>query len=655
MVVENQSVYEELLARAIDSQSILEKKETDLKDKSKQKTRRQTPLVNAGYAVRVLSISHAIRSFVSYHKFLSSSQRQGQAQTRKGPKRRIRIVFLGCGVDVIGIWSRSLVQNNDNILLTVIEIDKLEICSIKKEMITSKGMVKNLVEHAYNSTTEEANVKRYYSGNIVVSPHESSANYNDDCCDYVLIPGDLMDTSTLEPILLLDNKYDEENVPTLVVSELVLSYISPSCTKQLLQWCSNRLCVTNDSAFVSLEPLGFSGMLSQQPPKLESNNNCETIVTVEEGYRRDYCQKFHNKMEHGRSSTKIENQTALLPCNGLFHPVASSAEEFSCTMRNCGFDRTSSTTNLGTISSIAASWVSNSKCDNNILLCPDVFDEHAALIMHLQSYGFACGLVATQTQERKDHTDFSLFRRLLCPWERRRPDLALVKSGLPIMDLRGGILYDEIEVGDEASVRRLFQDTYNKEYTDKYPAIRKMVRGALNHDLRETVLSNVNGGSQLSQVTLSSDSTIGEFYRSSGGIFLVAAKYAGQYLPHSGIGDTTDSHPIQSKVRQIVGCVGIRLGKNEGPSRNFEILRLAVAAEHRGQGIGKALLRSVEAYTIQRWKNQQHKRLRFVANTLTILEDASKLYERFGYKAETDTSLGNTLVLRSYTKDVQID
>lgn len=660
IVVDHQDVYKEFLLRAVDSSSSVEEEsESDSTQNAKIRTRRQTPLVNAGYASRVLSISYAIRSFVSYHKLVVSST-------------KIRIVLLGCGVDVIGLWARSLVQTDGNTMaVRVIEIDKAEVCSIKRKMIVDQGMVNNLVERCTHesSGTNEAPT-RYYTGSIVLpsslsnkSGNTHRENCNDDCFDYVLIPGDLNDTSKLESIICSNSNCQKEEVPTLVVSELVLSYLPPSSTDRLLRWCADRLCTTSDSALISLEPLGSPRVSSETSASTKPNSGgSERVISVEEGYQRDYCKKFNDKMERGRSTNRKADQMALLPSNALFHPIGSSTEKISSRLKEVGFSGASSTTSLGVISSVAAASASKSQSNDTAktLVCPEIFDEHAALILHLQSYAFACGFIAPQAQPSTD----LLFRRLMCPWVRganRGPDLAMMRSGLPIVDPGGGIVYNEIEVSDETSVRSLFQNTYDKNYTDKYPAIRKMVKAALNNDMRATAVASMTtesngviGNCQGSQNASSeSPSAIGDFYRSSGGIFIVAVKCTPQASSKDKIECQDDDHSKQSKIRQVVGCVGIRSheGKDTNSSRTLEIFRLAVAANHRGQGIGRNLLRSVEAYAQEKWKKQQHVNLKFVANTLTILEDAASLYEKCGYRTEKDTRLGDMLVLRTYTKE----
>ena len=132
IVVGNQDVYERLLRLA-------------------SKGRLLTSLVNAGYVSRVLSISHMIQSFIAYHKFMASSSAQ--------KKQKLRIVLLGCGIDVIGLWAHSLLRKDNKcnlgdddsaslLSITIVEIDTPEICSIKRSILTDQGIVSNLVERS---------------------------------------------------------------------------------------------------------------------------------------------------------------------------------------------------------------------------------------------------------------------------------------------------------------------------------------------------------------------------------------------------------------------------------------------------------------------------------------------------------------------------
>jgi len=662
IVVENQDVYERLLLRATNLSSLSigdyreeveEKSSSPIIDKviesctslemktnqhkrDKVKTKRQTPLVNAGYASRVLSISYTIRSFISYHEFMGlpfsvqQEQLKGGREKIRPRQRRIRLVFLGCGVDVIGFWARSLllpkeVDDNEDkqsppLSVTIVEVDTPEVVSIKKKMILSNGgMVKNLTEHCYDLH----GTSFYYTGDLIVpsskpsSPSPSSENKND--YDYVLVPADLKDTSTLEVIV----EIEEDDIPTLVISELVLSYLPPPSTDQLLRWCSDRLCRTSDSALISLEALGFDTTVSVRG----SNGG---IISVADGYRREYCRRFDEKMKLGKR---------LSSSNSLFHPIGSSTEQVSIRLRKAGFSEASSAANLGVVASVAAAAVSSTS--KTPLICPEIFDEHAAFSLHLLSYVLVCGLIDISQQkmnQSEDPIDFSLLRSLLCPWERPNA-LAFVRAGLPIIDLRKGIAYTEIESIDEGQVRDMFKSTYDI-YKDDYPAIRKMVKGVLNNDLMKTTTTNYNS------------SAISDYYRSLGGVFLVAVRYtdSSSLKYDNDDGNNDDTKKIHQNCRKVVGCVGIRSceAKDADASRTLEIFRLAVDINYRGQGIARNLLQAVERYALEQRRNHS---LKFVANTLTILNAAADLYESCGYQAEKEKPLGNKLLMRKYVKE----
>ncbi|OEU10520.1 hypothetical protein FRACYDRAFT_247061 [Fragilariopsis cylindrus CCMP1102] len=699
IVVEKQEVYEELLLRAINPSSSsvpgrYEKKEKEGEEKlssSKRsnnptKLRRQTPLVNAGYASRVLSISYSIRSFILYHEFMYSSC---SASVQQQKQRNIRIVFLGCGVDVIGLWARCLSSSSLNV--TIVEVDTPEVCSIKRKMLSDRRMVKNLTaEHRHRgrddvvvdgtnyyshddadktkeleSESEYGTTTLYYTGKIVhplslssssiTSSTPLSSNINDPSLspdennnkDYILVPADLNDTSTLEVILGING--EDDDIPTLVISELVLCYLPPPSTDRLLKWCSDRLCRTPDSALISLEPLGFDNSTMTSSTTRTSGDDDGIIISVEDGYRRDYCQKFDDKMKRGKSTKGIDANQLSSSFDSLFHPIGTSIEKVSCKIRKARFSEASSATSLGVVASIAAAAAAastNSK--SKTLICPEIFDEHAALVLHLQSYVFSCGLTGNNP----------LFRRLLCPWEQPNA-FAFVRAGLPIIDPRKEILYTEIEIIDESQVRGMFQTTYDS-YTKEYSAIRKMVKGVLNKDLRETetttataVIKKDDDGSINSDECTLKASAISNFYRSSGGIFLVAVRYTDLLsMKHDGDDDNENmiNNTEHKRLRHVVGCVGIRSceAKDIDASRTLEIFRLAVDANHRGQGIARNLLQAAELYVQEQRRN---KCLRFVANTLTILDAATGLYESCGYQAEKDLPLGSKLVMRTYIKE----
>jgi len=321
----------------------------------------------------------------------------------------------------------------------------------------------------------------------------------------------------------------------------------------------------------------------------------------------------------------------------LFHPIGSSTEQVSIRIRKAGFSEASSAANLGVVASVAAA----SSTSRTPLNCPEIFDEHAAFFLHLLSYVIVCGLVDIsqhRIHKSEGFKDFSLLRSLLCPWERPNA-LAFVRAGLPIIDLRKGIAYTEIEIIDEGQVRDMFQSTYDI-YKENYPAVRKMVKGVLKNELRETTTTKHNS------------SAISNYYRSSGGLFLVAVRYtdSSSLKYDQDDGDDDNIKKKHQNCRKVVGCVGIRSceAKDADASRTLEIFRLAVDINHRGQGIARNLLQAVERYALEQRRNRS---LKFVANTLTILNAAACLYESCGYQVEKEKPLGNKLLMRTYVKE----
>lgn len=664
IVVENPDAYKRLILRVAEKSSLPTTIIDDNDQPYQVKIRRQTPLVNAGYACRVLSISQTIRSFISYHKIMSY-QTKNTAQPRK---KQIRIVFLGCGVDVIGLWSRSLLSSEDNIDLQIVEIDTAEICSIKrKKILSDPGIISNITEHFHAAirktdlrSESECKKRCYYTGKINFPPSIQVSGVNTThICDYLLIPADLNDTSTMSIIVDIEEENDDD-IPTLVVSELVLSYLSPSSTDSLLRWCSENLCKTCDSAFVFLESIGISDSTG-------SNSGC--TISVEEGYRREYCKKFDDKMkrgmhskrkiQYGNNMSEKDHGKGLYSEQTFFHPIGGSLDDIKSVVHKAGFSGASSATTLGVVASFAVAATSTiTAAARKEWICPEIFDEHAALVLHLQSYVLACGLSKHVKKKSDNSEDFSLFRSFLCPWERPNA-LAFVRAGLPLVDSKKKTTYTEIEINDEGQVRDLFRNSYEK-YTDTYTAIRKMIKTVLKNELKETkstiVMKDKNGVADDNDDSQNSfpSSVISNYYRSFGGIFLVALQYYTDSLSISIHGDD-DGNIYQGSVgatnRKVVGCVGIRSceAKNSERGTTFEVFRLAVRTDHRGQGIAKDLLRAAERYMLE--KQRKYHRMKFVANTLTILNEAAGLYEACGYKVEEEKPLGSKLIMRTYTKE----
>ncbi|KAG7349179.1 leucine carboxyl methyltransferase [Nitzschia inconspicua] len=552
------------------------------------KRHRQTPLVHAGYASRVLTMSNAVRSFLSYQQQVGETAISGQ--------RSVQIVLLGCGVDVIGMWAA---QSTPELDVTIVEIDMPEVCQLKTEMSIGETMaVNNVTEHLTDTNLT------WYSAEIL-SPTSSNNHLNDSTKKqrYIMIPGNLKDPSMLDmvlhdPVLSLDAQ-----APTLFLSELVLAYLPAVDTDRLLSWCSDRF---SDSTFIALEPLGF-----EDP---NENDGHIKIIGVEEGYRRNYGKKFQQKLEKG-----LTQQDPAGGHDSLFHPLGTSLDNVTQRLLQSGFGYATATT-LGVAATIAAVTA------NDAMTCPELFDEHAALALHLRSYVLTCGF------SRKGSSGDELLRRIVCRWEENYA-LPQAMAGLPILNMECNTVISEIQVQDESTVREIFSETY-QEYMDEHPAIRKMVKGVLNKELKGTATYQHNFDDNPVQTkSFFHRSSIAERYQDTNGIFLVAVKYR------------LDSN-MKTPCRTVIGFVGIQSCQSKtSESGTMEIFRLVVDKQHQGQGIGRKLLEAVERYAVVNYQSSQ-----LVAKTPTILEAASRLYASCGYQVKCQKPLGSTLLYTTFVK-----
>ncbi|KAL3945337.1 MAG: hypothetical protein SGBAC_000613 [Bacillariaceae sp.] len=228
---------------------------------------------------------------------------------------------------------------------------------------------------------------------------------------------------------------------------------------------------------------------------------------------------------------------------------------------------------------------------------PEIFDEHLALALYLKSYAVAIGF-SPQTE--------GFLQRLVSPWQ--------FDNEIPpyISDFVGITV---IERSDEESVRNLVLQVYEDKF-EEYPAVRKMVTHMMNTDL---AISEGGVG----------EAAIASRYSDRGGIFLVAAQHSGAH-----------------SERNVVGCVGVRRWGQSSKLTKLEVVRLAVKASCRGQGIGRRLLQMVEKFATERYAPP----VTLIAQTITILDEAKRLYDTVGYDLEKESDLGGSLGMLTYTR-----
>lgn len=657
MVVEHHRVYQDMLdcvAETLWKQMYATTNESETSEitsssttartieRKKSNVKRQTPLINAGYAARVLAISYQLSSFIKYH---SCVQETNDGETER-PQFNAQIVVIGCGLDVISFWAAHVTNcNSSPCKLRVVEIDTPDVCALKRDVLDSASAAYRFetdgdkddvssTKHRKSQSTfcgtflrEELREKQsttgkhlYYGGMMCCCDDDCDKSPSSTSSfDYLLIPLDLTNSLDTIEMILKDNTGNDNRVPTFVLSELVLSYVPPEETDKILHWCAQHLCQLSGSILLALEPLGFG-------PSDKS-----TYLSVAEGYRRDYCEKFDNKMNRGTSKSnrntnqKDQNsQDNFQKKDGsFFYPIGCSKHDILKVLSKAGFGvHTSSVCDLGSASSVAAASLSN-PCRRG-WKCPEIFDEHAALILHLKSYVIVCGIVPTIIDSKNDLT---IFRRYMCPWEWPHAH-NFARASLPsvwkVESKRLRTFITEIEIRDEQSVRLIFEETYIT-YWDEYPSIRKMVKGVLNKEM------DGKGRSTDSRHL----SSIADFYRAHGGIFLVAL---------GGKENQSDS----SSFHEVLGFVGVRRceSKDLDAERTLEIFRLAVDAKHRGCGVGRKLLEAVEMFA------RATKKPKLIAHTLAVLKDASRLYSSCGYNLVDEFGLGDKLTMIRYEKQL---
>ncbi|CAB9519503.1 synthesizing protein 4 [Seminavis robusta] len=576
---QNGSLYENLMERMMNLPTTHQHQE----NYSKQPPR-QSPLVSAGYAMRIASIAHVVHSFVSFHH--QSKQQQP-----------VNIVFLGCGMDVLGLWASSLAEEKTTI--SIWELDVPEIALAKKSRLLQGKFVKEEESHDNGNESDDSLVLK---GHILqTAPVQQIDNNN-----YHLLGADLRDLSSLDNTLGRAMKAAHSNErPTLVVFELVLAYLEPENTDQVLQWCADNLVSGPGSALVAFESLGPTAN-DQQSSEIKTYST--TVPSVVRAYQMHYTRQFQAKLEKGRSTTTNHKQQP-----SMFHPLGSSADTVE--QRLCGFFSKAHACTAAT----AAQWAAWEHPNTVHLTVPpgELFDEHAALSLHLASYTL---VVAMKNDTVATLEQFQVQQRL-CPWYYQGWTKKVDNHNNN--DSATCCYVTIIEQEDEANVRTIFEDTY-KELSQQHSAVRKMVKSALKQELAQSTRPR------------HSSSSIRQWYQRNGGDFFVAVQYRRQQ---------------GCEEREVVGGIGVRRWKSgDEHGSTFEIHRFFVETTCRRQGIGKSLLQMAESFVEDyRVSGRASSKYRVQATTLANLEQANHFYPTHGYKLAKEETIG-PLTLMTYSK-----
>ena len=526
------------------------------------KQTRQTPLVNAGYAARLSSMTLALERWIS-----------NVVENNAGSddhKPAINIVSVGCGLDPLSLWGAVALQrlvsldenSRDQFHIGIYEFDTPGNCRLKHNALSNA----NLLDEISMETPQIQEAKHpVFSGRVKTDAESVHITYS-------LAALDLRNLDSFSSALM--NSGVDTSHPTVVLSELVLAYVGKEGANAVLESVATTLLAENElSMFLCLEPIF--------PPDAASPE----VITVQQGYSRDYSEKFLGKLQKGHSDLD-ESMSWLhsLGCNLL--GVQSRLEK-------CGFSpREVHCATLATVSSHVAK--TRRVASPNFLRAKEPFDEHVALMMNLDCYCVVCAFSSSAAKDGMDG-----WKEKVCPWRIKRPHAEI-----------GYISTLE----EDRQVRELYSHIY-VEYYDKYPVIRKMVKSALKMDLN--IKANEEGREQ---------SVIANTFRQKGGSFWVA----------------------KDRDSKVIGCIGIGLRKKRETTTDvstdriveYEVQRLAVASRCRGNGIGRRLLCAIEdaVAKLETGLKSSHSStvctvgLKIWAITPEPLHAANKLYQACGYE-----------------------
>ena len=514
-----------------------------------------------------------------------------------------------------------LLENEDigkNCSLHVVEVDLAEICLVKARALRENSIVQ-LADCDGNAAVHR-NKDCIFHANVVNT--KSRAKFS-------LIQADLRHVDTLQSALSFLSK----DQPVLVLCELVLIYLGQESCDNLLTWCASSLFQHPFSSLVAWEPLG---------PQETDDTLQRPFQSVREGYKISYYQQFVDKLDSGLSTRHSPSEEEATSGASL-SPLGSSTALVESRLKQLGFGRVHAL-----LAGMAAARAVTKNKGAVDLECKELFDEQAALALHLQSYALVCAF-----SPRAD----PLFSQLVCPWIiDTDPVHAHLANGQ-------GIWLTEMAQPYETGLRDLFCQTY-EPYFSSYPAIHKMVKTALKRDL---ALSSTMAVARKDEPLLSptSASAIASYYQTQGGFFIVALAAGGV----SACRDTvTGSHQsVDSTLVSVIGGIGIRRmtakelvtrGLNDDV-RYFEIHRLLVANALSGMGVGKKLLRRAEQLLGKKMllsspngtSDNPIKQPSFslIATTPHVLAAANQFYQSAGFSVR-DEVVANGLTMRTFCK-----
>ena len=399
-------------------------------DGPQSRRRRQTPLVNAGYAARM-----AVMTF-TLEKWINACVESQNHEEEEG----INVISLGCGLDALGLWSKDILNGvnrrhggkNTSTSSNVYEVDSFDNCMLKQHALLKSGILQGK-----NKDNDNVGHEPFCT---VIEGSITDSTKNNDQTDYHLIAMDFKDIRKDNLLLnkALESTGFDATKPTIILSELVLAYVGYESSNAILQSISRDLLRNEYSMFTCLEPILPTGDEQLRDMKL---------LSVKESYARDYANQFLGKLRRGTSNSRSADDDA-------FHPLGSNRQKITSRFIFCGFS-------MANVDATSLRKAVKEVARTRILSAKEPFDEHAALALNLECYAIACAHAAP-------------FDGVRCklPW-----------MALSLQEVSSKI---EIAAIADSSQDQHVGELYGRVYThfyQKYPAIHKMVKSALKSDL----------------------------------------------------------------------------------------------------------------------------------------------------------------------------
>jgi GNAT superfamily N-acetyltransferase len=547
------------------------------------------PLVQIGYRIRTRTLQEIVDRFFFFVGC--------DVVENKKKKQKKNLLVIGAGLDLsIGLHTVQTVPQQ----IHVVELDRLDVCRAKRNILLKSYdwmIMDDDDDHNHNETTTTSLIDTSStSSSIAVVCHGTHTTTQSS---YTLVAADLHQAeqwiSQLREMMMMmrknlhhhgdDDDDDDDDAETLVISELVLTYLSPTSCDTLLRLLAQQQ--SNHWHFVAYEPLGPRSATSDDDPKMDTNDDESSILR---SYRAEYLQRFRETLQRGEDNNNDTTTTTTTTMT----PLGSSLRHVRDRLQTAGFRY--SYARFPTAQSTDFTMIASTKNNKARPIPAVLFDEHAALALHLQSYVVTIASHDWWTCRRLSGNGPTLVQQ-------EEPNEVWLCTALNNND------------DEDDAIRTAFRATYAPFFVP-HPAIRKLCEQV---EREGSFRSNIGG-----------------WYQQRGGNFWILVTTEER-------DDDDASSPIV-----VIGGLGLRkLDDREATKRKlprcpcFEMERVFVTPAFRGRGLAKVLMKSALKFA--------GPQSTIVAITLSVLEEANQLYSNFGF-ARIATEQKGSLTYCTYTR-----